>query len=77
MTLVTTTCNQCEQGRHNNCPAEIPFINNPGDHCACAADKHLIIPKNEKEAPKIKSMLSKNRAEPIPKDTVESEVIEE
>ena len=59
MTLVTTTCNQCEQGRHNNCPAEIPFINNPGNHCACAADKHLKIPKNEKESPKVKSMFSK------------------
>ncbi len=74
MKLVNSTCNQCQQGRHGNCPAEIPFIDNPGDHCACAADKHAKIPKNEKEAPKIKSMFSP--VKDIDPHVEESEIIE-
>lgn len=63
MPLVTTTCNQCEQGRHTHCPAEIRFIDNPGDHCACAASNHENIPQNDKESPKIKSMLGRQKEE--------------
>lgn len=78
MPLVTTTCNQCEQGRHTNCPAEIRFINNSGDHCACAATKHENIPQNDKESPKIKSMLGRQKEErdvPVAKKiSVEEEV---
>lgn len=78
MPLVTTTCNQCEQGRHQNCPAEIRFIDNPGDHCACAAKEHKQIPQNDTERPKIKSMLGRQKEKrDIPVDreiSVEEEV---
>lgn len=78
MPLVTTTCNQCQQGKHDNCPAEISFISNPGDHCACAADGHKKIPQSDKESPKIKSMLGRQKQErdvPVDKNiSVEKEV---
>ena len=74
--LVNSTCNQCQQGRHDNCPAEIPFITNPGDHCACAADKHMKIPQNKTERPIIKSMLSAIKDEDNHTPD-QSEVIEE
>jgi len=80
MPIVTTTCNQCEQGEHLRCPAAKMFAggftDNPGDHCACAAEKHTKIPQSNKESPKLKSMLGKqNEVRDIPKDT--REVVEE
>ena len=66
MQLVTTVCNQCEQNDHNRCPAEAlvraGFIENAGDHCQCAYDGHKT-PQTEKEAPRIKSMLGKQKEE--------------
>lgn len=66
MPLVDTTCNQCEQNNHFGCPASklesSGFVNNAGDHCKCAADGHQS-PQTNKEIPKIKSMLGRQKQE--------------
>jgi len=66
MQLVTSSCNQCEQNAHTRCPAESlarqGFIENPGDHCFCASQNHPT-PQTEKEVPRIKSMLGKQKEE--------------
>jgi len=66
MPLVTTTCNQCEQNRHTQCPAENlvrrDLIRNAGDHCYCASQGHTT-PETNREQPKIKTMLGKQDKE--------------
>ena len=77
MQLVTTMCNQCEQNDHNRCPAEAlvrqGFISNAGDHCQCAYDGHKT-PQTKKEAPRIKSMLGKQKQE---RDVAVDKVVKE
>lgn len=53
----------------------MPFINNPGDHCACAADKHTKIPNNLTKSPKVKSMFSK--VKDVDPHVPEPEVVED
>lgn len=66
MLLVNTTCNQCEQNNHTGCPASNlesrGFVRNAGDHCKCAAQGHKT-PQTDKEIPKIKSMLGRQKEE--------------
>jgi len=81
MSVVTTSCNQCEQNNHTGCPAEKLFIGgfvrNAGDHCFCAYEGHQS-EQTKKEIPKIKSMLGRQKEErdvPVAKKiSVEEEV---
>lgn len=82
MSLVTTICNQCETGEHHRCPAQKMFdggfTDNPGDHCACAAEKHTKIPQSNKESPKLKSMLgAQNKERDVATNTVVTEEVED
>jgi len=81
MSLVTTSCNQCEQNNHSGCPAEKlfsgGFVRKAGDHCSCAYEGHQS-EQTKKEMPKIKSMLGRQKVErdvPVDKKiSVEEEV---
>ncbi len=82
MSLVTTTCNQCEQNNHLGCPASklesSGFLNNAGDHCKCAADGHQS-PQSDREIPKLKSMLGRQkepRDEPVDREIVVEDEME-
>lgn len=72
-----TPCNSCDNGKCGSCVAESlqtrGYIRRAADHCGCSERGH----KNDEvvpDRPKVKSLLSKSIAEPIPKDPIESEV---